>query len=83
MKVINFTVPVPLTERIFGVAEFLSPEQADGKAADQRSNTYGLGALAVFMLTGAPPFSGATHAGGAGAGSARRGDSRRASGAPS
>jgi hypothetical protein len=60
VKVINFTVPVPLTDRIFGVAEFLSPEQADGKAADQRSNTYGLGALAVFMLTGAPPFSGAT-----------------------
>jgi hypothetical protein len=60
VKVINFTVPVPLTERVFGVAEFLSPEQADGKAADQRSNTYGLGALAVFMLTGAPPFSGAT-----------------------
>jgi len=59
VKVINFTVPVPLTERVFGVAEFLSPEQADGKPADQRSNTYGLGALAVFMLTGAPPFSGA------------------------
>ncbi len=58
VKVINFTVAVPLTDRVFGVGEFLSPEQADGKPADQRSNTYGLGALAVFMLTGAPPFSG-------------------------
>ncbi len=60
VKVINFTVPVPVTDRVFGVPEFLSPEQADGKPADQRSNTYGLGALAVFMLTGAPPFSGAS-----------------------
>jgi len=60
VKVINFTVPVPTADRVFGVAEFLSPEQAEGKPADQRSNTYGLGALAVYMLTGAPPFSGAT-----------------------
>jgi hypothetical protein len=60
VKVINFTVPVPVTDRVFGVPEFLSPEQADGKPADQRSNTYGLGALAVFMLTGAPPFTGAS-----------------------
>jgi Protein kinase domain len=60
VKLINFTVAVPITDRVFGVAEFLSPEQGEGKPADQRSNTYGLGAMAVFLLTGAPPFAGAT-----------------------
>ena len=60
VKVINFTVPWPINDRVFGVPEFLSPEQAEGKAGDQRSNTYGLGAIAVFLLTGAPPFSGAS-----------------------
>jgi serine/threonine-protein kinase len=58
VKVINFTVPWPINDRVFGVPEFLSPEQAEGKPGDQRSNTYGLGAIAVFLLTGAPPFSG-------------------------
>ncbi len=60
VKLINFTVAVPISDRVFGVAEFLSPEQAEGKPADQRSNTYGLGAMAVFLLTGAPPFAGPT-----------------------
>lgn len=60
VKVINFSVAQPVTDRVFGVPEFVSPEQAEGKPADQRSNTYSLGAIAVFLLTGAPPFSGAS-----------------------
>jgi eukaryotic-like serine/threonine-protein kinase len=58
VKVINFAVPRPLAEQPLGVAEFMSPEQAEGKLVDQRSNTYGLGAILYFLLTGSPPVSG-------------------------
>ena len=44
VKVINFVAPWPVTETVFGVPEYLSPEQAEGKLVDQRSNTYSLGA---------------------------------------
>jgi eukaryotic-like serine/threonine-protein kinase len=59
-RVINFAVPRPLLEGLFGVPGYLSPEQADGKLIDQRSNTYSLGALLYLMLTGQPPHTGAT-----------------------
>jgi serine/threonine-protein kinase len=60
VKLINFVAARPLSEKIFGVPEFLSPEQAEGKLVDQRSNTYSLGAILTTLLTGAPPFTGAT-----------------------
>ena len=60
VRVINFAIPRPLSENLFGVAEYMSPEQAEGKLIDQRSNTYSLGALLYLMLTGQPPHSGAT-----------------------
>ncbi len=47
---------------MFGVPEYLSPEQAEGKLVDQRSNTYSLGAILLFMLTGQPPVEGASAA---------------------
>jgi hypothetical protein len=59
VKVINFVAPVPVSETVLGVPEYLSPEQAEGKLVDQRSNTYSLGALLMFMLSGKPPFEGA------------------------
>jgi uncharacterized membrane protein YgcG len=59
VKVINFATPWPLSETVSGVPEYLSPEQAEGKLVDQRSNTYSLGALMWFMLTGKTPVSGA------------------------
>ncbi|HVU53212.1 MAG TPA: serine/threonine-protein kinase, partial [Polyangia bacterium] len=59
VKVINFVTPWPVTDTVFGVPEYLSPEQAEGKLVDQRSNTYSLGALFALMLTGQPPVSGA------------------------
>jgi hypothetical protein len=59
VKVINFVTPWPVTDTIFGVPEYLSPEQAEGKLVDQRSNTYSLGAILQLMLTGQPPASGA------------------------
>ncbi|HEY6478120.1 MAG TPA: protein kinase, partial [Polyangia bacterium] len=58
IKVINFVAPVPVTETVFGVAEYLSPEQAEGKLVDQRSNTYSLGGILLFMLTGQSPVEG-------------------------
>jgi hypothetical protein len=59
VKLINFIAPVPVTDTVFGVPEYLSPEQAEGKLVDQRSNTYSLGAILTFMLTGKPPVEGA------------------------
>jgi serine/threonine-protein kinase len=58
VKVINFVTPWPVTDTVFGVPEYLSPEQAEGKLVDQRSNTYSLGALLFLMLTGQAPVSG-------------------------
>jgi Protein kinase domain len=62
VKLINFVTPWPLTDTVFGVPEYLSPEQAEGKLVDQRSNTYSLGALMQLMLTGQPPVAGASPA---------------------
>jgi len=52
IKLINFSLPVPTTERVPGVPEFVAPEQVDGKPVDQRSNLYSLGALYYYVLTG-------------------------------
>ncbi|TMQ14233.1 MAG: hypothetical protein E6J91_15975 [Deltaproteobacteria bacterium] len=52
VKLINFSLPVPTSDKVPGVAEFVAPEQHDGKPVDQRSNLYSLGALYYFVLTG-------------------------------
>lgn len=51
IKLINFSLPVP-GDKVPGVAEFVAPEQHDGKPVDQRSNLYSLGALYYFVLAG-------------------------------
>ncbi|HEX2573874.1 MAG TPA: serine/threonine-protein kinase [Polyangia bacterium] len=60
VKVTDFGVAEPVNDKVFGTPAFLSPEQAEGKAVDQRSNIYSLSALFYYLLTGAPPFTGDT-----------------------
>ncbi len=49
-----------VTGGILGTAEYMSPEQAQGKRANKQSDIYSLGAVMYVMLTGRPPFTGKT-----------------------
>jgi TolB-like protein/Tfp pilus assembly protein PilF len=45
---------------IIGTPEYMSPEQVEGKEADQRSDIYSLGIIMYEMVTGQVPFQGDT-----------------------
>ena len=46
------------TSAVVGTAQYLSPEQARGKAADGRSDIYATGCVFYELVTGQPPFEG-------------------------
>ena len=48
---------------ISGTPYYMSPEQADGKPTDERTDLYALGVIIYQMLTGAKPYSGDDAAG--------------------
>ena len=47
---------------VLGTPSYMPPEQAAGQPADERSDVYAIGAILYQVLTGEPPYAGATSA---------------------
>jgi len=63
LKILDFgvarlaTSSLTLSGLLIGTPEYLSPEQAQGRRVDARSDVFSAGAVFYFMLTGRGPFS--------------------------
>jgi serine/threonine-protein kinase len=62
IKLINFGIAARVNDRVFGVPEYLAPEQIEGRPVDQRANIYSLGAVLYHLLVGHAPHQGTPEA---------------------